>query len=518
MIDTNDSEFLSRIEDKELLSKVCDAKKVAALFKEGDILGISGFTPCGYPKITIHELAERMKETPFQVDIWTGASTGSQIDSELIAVNGVRLRMPYQTNHDVMRAINKGEVKYFDLHLSQVAQQVREGFFANYKGERVTGPDYAIIEACKIINDNGQVGIVTTTAIGNSPVFVTQAKKVIIEINTTQPVQLDGMADIYEVPNPPYRKPIEITSAGDRIGKTYIPVDPEKIIAIVPCDMPDVTRPLSPLDDVAIAMGNNLVEFLTNEVKQGRLPKNLLPLQSGVGNVANAVINGLVNSDFTNLSVYTEVIQDGMFDLIDKDKIDMISGTSLSPSPEGLIRFYNNIEKYSKKIILRPQEISNNGEVIRRLGIIAMNTALEMDIYGHVNSTHVSGTNMMNGIGGSGDFSRNCALSCVFCHSTIKNGTISAVVPFCTHIDHTEHETHVFISENGVADVRGLCPKDRAKAIINNVAHPMYRDQLMDYYERACVACGNSQTPHILSEAFSFHESLAKNGTMLFKK
>lgn len=518
MIDVNDSEFLSRIEDKGLLSKVCDAKKAAAMIQPGDILGISGFTPCGYPKITLHELAERMKEIPFQVDIWTGASTGSQIDTELVAVNGVRNRMPYQTNANLRKAINTGQINYFDLHLSHVAQQIREGFFTNVKGEHVTGPDYAIVEACKIVNKDGKVGIVPTTAIGNSPVFVSQGRKVIIEVNVTQPVALEGMADIYEVENPPFRKPIPIVKAGDRIGTTYIPVDPDKIAAIVPCDLPDVTRSLAPLDDDAERMGNNLVDFLKNEVKHGRLPENLLPLQSGVGNVANAVINGLVHSDFKNLSVYTEVIQDGMFDLIDEGKIDMISGTSLSPSPDGLKRFYANIDKYSKKIILRPQEISNNGEVARRIGVIAMNTALEMDIYGHVNSTHVTGTKLMNGIGGSGDFARNGALSCFFCHSVAKGGKISAVVPMCSHIDHTEHDTHVFISEQGVADVRGLSPKERAKVIISNVAHPSYRDQLMDYYERAVAACGRSQTPHILAEAFRFHQSLAETGDMHFKK
>ena len=345
MIDINDSEFLSRIEPKELLDKVCDGKTAAAMIQPGDILGISGFTPCGYPKITMHELAERMKQTPFQVDIWTGASTGSQIDGELVEVNGIRNRMPYQTNGTLRKAINAGQINYFDLHLSHVAQQIREGFFTNVKGEHVTGPDFAVIEACKIVKRDGEIGIVTTTAIGNSPVFVSQGKKVIIEVNTTQPVALDGMADIYEVANPPHRVPIPIVKAGDRIGKTYIPVDPAKIVAIVPCDLPDVTRALAPLDDDAERMGNNLVDFLKNEVKHGRLPENLLPLQSGVGNVANAVINGLVHSDFKNLSVYTEVIQDGMFDLIDEGKIDMISGTSLSPSPDGLKRFYANIEK-----------------------------------------------------------------------------------------------------------------------------------------------------------------------------
>lgn len=508
MIDTNDSEFLSRIEDKSLLSKVCSAEAAAAMINPGDALGISGFTPCGYPKITIKKLAERIKKEHFQVDIWTGASTGAEIDKDLVEIDGVRNRMPYQTNAILRKAINAGQVNYFDLHLSHVAQQIREGFFDKM-------PDVALIEVCKITKEGH---LVPTTAIGNSPVFAQTAKKIIVEVNTTQPEELEGMADIYGLPNPPHRQPIPITSAGDRIGKPYIEVDPDKIVAVVPCDMPDVTRTLAPLDGDAEAMGNNLVEFLTNEVKQGRLPENLLPLQSGVGNVANAVIHGLVESNFKNLSVYTEVIQDGMFDLIDRDKIDMISGTSLSPSPEGLKRFYNNISEYRKKIILRPQEISNNAEVIRRIGVIGMNTALEMDIYGHVNSTHIMGTKMMNGIGGSGDFARNAALSCFFCHSTTKHGDISAIVPMCSHVDHTEHDTHVFISEQGIADVRGLSPKERAKVIINNVAHPDYRDALMDYYERACAACAESQTPHILKEAFSFHVRLQETGSMKIKK
>ena len=507
MIDTNDSEFLSRIEDKGLLSKVCDAKTAAKMFNPGDIIGISGFTPCGYPKITMHELAERMKETPFQVDIWTGASTGSQIDTELVAVNGIRNRMPYQTNANLRKAINAGKVNYYDLHLSHVAQQVRAGFFTNVKGEHVTGPDFAVVEVCKI-GPNGE--LYPTTAIGNSPVYVDTAKKVIVEVNTTQPLDLVGMADIYMRKNPPFCEPIPILHAGDRVGTPYIPCDPSKIVAIVPCDMPDVTRALAPLDDDAEAMGNNLVDFLKNEVKHGRLPENLLPLQSGVGNVANAVIHGLVESDFQNLSVYTEVIQDGMFDLIDKDKIDMISGTSLSPSPDGLKRFYANIQKYNKKIVLRPQEISNNPEVARRLGLVAINTALEADIFGNINSTHVSGTRMMNGIGGSGDFTRSAMLSIFTTPSTAKEGKISAFVPMVSHLDHSEHSVKIIITEYGVADLRGKSPIQRARCIIDNCVHPDYKPLLEEY-----LAMGiKGHTPQNLKCCFAFHEELAASGDM----
>ena len=281
MVDINNAEFLARIEDKSLLSKVCDAKKAAEFFKDGDAVGISGFTPSGYPKITMHELAQRMLKTPFKIDVWGGASTGSQIDEEIVEAGGMNMRIPYQTGNAIRSAINKGAVKFADIHLSHVAQQVRAGFYAGKNG-----PDVAVIEACKITKD----GIYPTTAIGNSPVFVSTAKKVIVEINISQPLELAGMADIFELPNAPHRKPIPLTKASDRLGTPFIPVDPAKIVAIVPCDLPDVTREFSPLDEASINMGKNLVEFLKNEVKLGRLPANHLPLQSGVGNVANALI------------------------------------------------------------------------------------------------------------------------------------------------------------------------------------------------------------------------------------
>ena len=216
----------------------------------------------------MHELAERMKADTVPGRCLDGCF--HRFPDRYRTGGSKRYQKPYdpiRQNANLRKAINAGQINYFDLHLSHVAQQIREGFFTNVKGEHVTGPDFAVIEACKIVKRDGEIGIVPTTAIGNSPVFVSQGKKVIIEVNTTQPVALDGMADIYEVANPPHRVPIPIVKAGDRIGKTYIPVDPAKIVAIVPCDLPDVTRALAPLDDDAEKMGNNLVDFLKNEVK-----------------------------------------------------------------------------------------------------------------------------------------------------------------------------------------------------------------------------------------------------------
>ena len=500
----------SRVHCEAAMAKVTTAEAAAALIKDGMNIGVSGFTPSGYPKAVPLALAERAKTDPLKINLWTGASVGPEIDSVLTNAGVVARRLPYQTNNDLRKAINNGSVQYTDLHLSHVAQMARYGFMFGRHDV-----DIAIIEAC-IIKDlgNGQIGIVPTTSMGNSSSWVQSAKQVIIEVNVTQPVALEGMHDSYVPMDPPNRQPIPLVKPEDRIGTTYIPCDLCKVAAIVPCDITDKVRPLGEIDDEAKAMGENLVAFFKQEVAERRLPKNLLPLQSGVGSVANAVINGLVNSDFEDLTVFTEVIQDGMFDLIDAGKLRVCSGTALSPSPDCLKKFYTNVENYKKYIVLRPQEVANSPELARRIGVIAMNTAIEVDIYGNVNSTHIAGTKLMNGIGGSGDYARNGYLTVFFTTSLAKGGAISSVVPFCSHVDHTEHDVDVIVSERGVADLRGLSPKERALVIIDKVANPKYQPLLKDYFERACKECGNSQTPHILSEALSFHDRFVKTGTM----
>lgn len=490
--------------------KVMSAEAATDFIHNGDNLGVSGFTPSGYPKAVPLALSERYKGTDFKVNVWTGASVGPEIDQAMVEAGIMDRRLPYQTNGTLRKAINEGKVKYADIHLSHMAQMVRYGFMANRKGV-----DVAIVEVCKI-NDlgDGKVGLIPTTSMGNSSSYVAGAKKVIVEVNTSQPVGLEGMHDSYVPLDPPYRKPIPIERPEDRIGTPYIPCELDKIVAVVPCDITDKVRPLGEIDEDAKHMGENLVAFFKKEVAEGRLPKNLLPLQSGVGSVANAVINGLVNSDFEDLTVYTEVIQDGMFDLIDAGKLRVASGTALTPSPECQKKFYENLDHYKPYLILRSQEISNSPEVARRIGVIAMNTAIEVDIYGNVNSTHICGTKLMNGVGGSGDFARNGYLTVFFTNSLAKGGKISSVVPFCSHIDHATLDVDVIVSERGVADLRGLTPKEKAPIIIDQIANPKYQPMLLDYFHRACEACGNSQTPHLLEEAFDFHNRFNKTGTM----
>lgn len=496
-------DIAARIRNQNYLSKVMTPEEAATLIHPGDVVAVSGFTPAGYPKEVPLALAKRMEKEPFQITLYAGASLGDEIDGALARAHGISRRLAYQTNKDLRRQVNDGSVAYADYHVSVFAQLIRQDF--------IRRPDVVIVEAVAITEEGN---LIPATSIGTTPAMIAACNKVIVELNVTQPLSLEGMHDVYEVANPPAREPIPICHAGDRIGKTWITCGWDKIAAIVGSDIPDAPRSFKPVDENGQRMGDHLLAFFREEVRHGRLPKNLLPLQSGVGSVANAVIQGLIQSEFEHLSIYTEVLQDGMLKLIDSGKADAVSTASISASPAGLKHFYDHIDTYRKKIVIRPQEISNNPEVIRRLGVISMNTAVEFDIYGQVNSTHLYGTRMLNGIGGSGDYARAGYLTIFFTGSTAKDGAISSVVPMCSHVDHPEHDVDILCTEQGLADLRGLSPVERARTIIANCAHPDYKDQLTDYLDRAIAATQGDHEPHILAEALSWHERFKKTGSM----
>ncbi len=481
---------------------IMSAEEAATLIKDGMTLGVSGFTPSDDPKVVPLALAERAKQgDPFKINIFSGAAVGI-IDSELAKSGAVRKRLPFCHNDNIRELINTGKVEYIDMHLSNSVQYVNYGFLPKI--------DIALVEVLAVTEDGD---LIPSIAVGNTACFVQSAENVIVEIAMKKPLQMEGMHDVVLLNNPPNRKPIEIRGADDRIGNTVITCGWEKIKAIVLSEMPDRPHKMTPIDDISKKIAKHIVTFIEGEVKAGRLNMPLPPIQSGLGNVANAVLKELKDSNLNNLTAYTEVIQDGMLDLIESGKMNFASATCCTLSEDGYNRLFENIDFFRKKIVLRPEEISNNPEIIRRLGVIAINTAIEADIYGNVNSSHIMGSRIMNGIGGSGDFSRNAAITIFTTPSTAKNGDISSIVPMVSHVDHTEHEVMVLVTEFGYADLRGLAPKERAVKIIENCAHPDYRDKLMDYFIRACEK-QPCQTPHILKEALSWHVRFEESGTM----
>lgn len=502
--------YMSRVSCEILSKKITTAQKAAEFVKHGDNVGMSGFTGAGYPKELPRALAERMKQAhakgePFQIGLWTGASTASDADGVLAEVHGISKRLPYNSDPTLRALINAGEVDYVDAHLSNSAQHMWYGFYGNL--------DIAIVEVTAILNDGL---LVPSSSVGNNKTWLEHAEKIILEVNHWQPRELEGFHDIvYGSERPPHRKPIQLTRPMERLGEPYFRIDTSKVVAVVETNSPDRNADFSPPNEESEAIAEHLLDFLRHEVKAGRVPPELLPLQSGVGNVANAVLAGLGKSEFNNLVAYTEVLQDAMLDLLDDGTLKAASSTSFGLSDSGLKKFNENIDRYKGKILLRTEGMSNSPEIIRRLGLLSMNGMIEADIYGNVNSTHLMGSAVMNGIGGSGDFARNAFLNFFLSPSTAKNGAISTIVPMVSHVDHTEHDVQVIVTEQGLADLRGLAPKSRAEKIINNCAHPNYKDRLLDYFERAKAERPKAQhTPHLLSEALSWHDVFIETGHM----
>ena len=492
---------LERIRRSDLHNKVMSAQQASLFIKDGMTVGMSGFTRAGEAKAVPRALAERVRENPMKINLMTGASLGNDLDKLLTESGALARRMPFQVDSTLRKAINNGEVMFIDQHLSETVEQLRN--------HQLTMPDVAVIEAVAITEEGH---IVPTTSVGNSASFAIFAKQVIVEINMLHQPELEGLHDIYIPSYRPTRTPVPLVKVDDRIGSTAIPIDPAKIVGIVFTNQSDSFSTVTDPDADTAAIARHLVNFFKEEVAQQRMPANLGPLQAGIGNIANAVMMGLLDSDFKDLTMYSEVLQDSTFDLIDAGKLDFASGCSIILSDRCNAQVFNNLEKYRDKLVLRPQEMSNHPEIVRRLGIIAINTALEFDIYGNVNSTHVCGTKMMNGIGGSGDFARNAHVSVFVTKSIAKGGAISSVVPMVSHVDHTEHDVDILVTEQGLADLRGLAPRERAIEVIKHCVHPDYRNAMLDYYERACVRGGH--TPHILEEAFSWHTRLEQQGTM----
>ena len=495
-----------RTASKHLASKVMTADEAAEFVNHGDTVGMSGFTGAAYPKALPTAIANRAKQAhekgnEFTINLITGASTAPDCDGVLAEADAINYRMPYQSDPEMRGKINSGEMKYQDIHLSHSGLQVEQGFFGEL--------DVTVVEVTRITEEGH---LIPSSGVGNNLECIAAAKKLIIEVNFWQSLDLEGMADVYRVPHLPNRTPIPINNVGDRIGETFIQIDTDKVVAVVETDAPDRNSPFKPFDETSKQIAGHFLDFLEGEVQAGRLTYDGYIMQSGVGNVPNAVMAGLLDSKFENIQAYTEVVQDGMLDLIDAGKMTVASATSFALSPEYAEKMNREASKYRNHLVLRPLQISNNPEVIRRMGLISSNGMIEADIYGNVNSTHVAGTRIMNGIGGSGDFTRNAFASTFISPSIAKGDAISAVVPFASHIDHTEHDAMVIITEYGYADLRGLSPRERVPKMIA-VAHPEYRPLLEEYFERARKN-KFQHTPHDLRTALSFHTNFDETGSM----
>lgn len=485
--------YEDRILAPQLREKVMSAEEAAELIKSGMVLGYSGFA-MGFPKAV--PLAIYAKGEARDLTVLCGAAPTSEVFAQTGASGCVSRFYGFQFVKETREAIAKGKMQFGDVHLGQFADKIRKGYYGKV--------DYAIIE-CMQINEDG--GLVPTLSAGIVNALVQCAEKVIVEVNEAVPLELVGIHDFGDDPS------VTLTGMTDRMGEHFLPCPFEKIAAIVMTDIDDKHGAFRGTNELYSSMAHNVVSCLRHDIETGRLPENFT-LQVGTGGVANAVLLGLKEGGFTNLNMFTEVLTDSALDFIENGVFNNVTTTCLDVSAEALKNVVKNPAFYKEKIIIRPLDVTNSPRRIGDMGLVAMNTAVEADIYGNVNSTHVMGVSMLNGIGGSNDFSRSAHLSVFITPSTAKDGAISSIVPMVTHVDSSEHDTDIIVTEYGYADLRGLTPKERAKAIIDNCAHPDYRPQLHKYFDEAVALCGPCQTPHNLAEAFSWHLRYLQTGSM----
>lgn len=502
-----------RIKCSGLKDRIISAEQAARIIEPGMTVAIPHFNNLDSPVCIERALLERVKASgeKMELNVISTANCHPLVDTEWARAGMIKRRMDFVGDPSIRYLLNTpGEVEFQDPHLSHVTEQIKHGWYGDI--------DVAIVSIAGITEDGG---LLPSVCEGFVPTVLKAAKKVLLEINANSSEKMHLLHDVYSIDKLPIREPVAIKRVYDRIGTDHYECDLRKICGIVLSQEPlyyPAQFKIAEEDPRIDSMAGYFVDFLKQEVDAGRMPPNLLPLQIGAGAIADAVL-GKMGDSFHDLEIYTEGLMQKGIELLDQGVVKAASTGGFGGTPETVKYILDHVEDYVGKLIIRPAEVTNHPEVIRRLGLIAMNNMIEADIYGNVNSTNVLGTKMVSGIGGSCDFSRNAYLTVFFSLSTAKNGDISCIVPFCSHIDSTEHDVNVIVTEYGVADLRNRSPRERVPEMIK-IAHPDFRPMLQDYYDRAVKLCGPgaAHTPHIMEEALSWHARARNTGSMKMQK
>lgn len=464
----NEQPIQSRIHDDVPL---VDAEMAAASIADNATILTSGFGSVGYPKELPMALADSGRD--LSQTLVSSGNVGEEIDVHLVESGAIDRRFSYQSSGAAREATNRREIAFSDRNVSEIGDEVQHGGLVE--------PDVAVVEAVAV----GEDWFVPSTSIGQVPAFVGDADRLLIELNHRQPLKLQALHDIYRPDAPPNRDPIPLNEPGERIGESCVEFDASKLEGVVETDVSDSTYTFRAPTDADLGIAANLGEFLEAEMERASVFDEVVNLQFGVGSLGNTLMAELKELDFADRDVvyFGELIQDGLLDMLDEGRLESASATSMALTEEGQERLFRDIERYAEDVVLRPADVSNHPGVIDQFGVVGVNSAVEVDIYGNVNSTHVSGEQMINEIGGSADFNRNSLITICALPSTLQGGDVSRVVPITFHVDHTEHDVDVFVTEQGVADVCGCAPIERAELIINQCAHLEFVPELRSYLE-----------------------------------
>jgi len=485
-----------------LKNRITSAAEASEIIMDGMTVAMSGYAMAGYPKAIPEELVRRKNEgLKLTINLITGANV-PWLDELLGASEIIKGRVPMCASKVLSSQVNSHKVRYVEQQMCKMPRLLRSHIFGNI--------DVFVVEALAVTEE----GLIPTTSVGLTNYLMEAANEIIVEINTAQPEILFGMHDVY-IPKPsPATEPIPLTSCRDRIGSTFIPVNMSKIKYIVETDKPEYEEQLTTYTLESRKTAENLFSFLKKEyhTKSGGV---IPPIQLGFGNIADSVADLLQTSEFTNLQFFCGGISENILKLLESGKASGISTGGITMS-ENAGKILEQVSNVREKLILRNGDMINNAEIIGRLGVIALNTGIEIDIYGNVNSSHIGGNNVVNGIGGGANFAQNAGLSVMLISSVSKGGAISNIVPMVSHQDICEHDIDIVITENGYADIRGLDDLQRAESIISNCAAEQYQQQLLDYFYTSKKLGGHHpQNPQM---AIGWYARLKETGSMLEKQ
>ncbi len=410
----------------------------------------------------------------YDLTLLTGGATTARFEAAVASV-GIRRRFPYLSG-PARKAVNEGTVEFFDTRIGEFPEFVRRGYFTG--GQPI---DVAVIEATAI-DERGR--ITPSLSLDALPAFADASRRLIVELNERKP-DLTGLHDIYRV-----RAGVAVPIRGvrDRVGRPYVEVPISKIAAIVLTDRPEEpSAAYSPPVPADRGIAQTVAAFLEKELASKAWTR--FTLQLGAGPVAAALLDAL---SFRKLDIWTEGIPSRWTEALG-DKVRGISSTAmyLLPGDERVLdEAFQHLAKLRRDVVLRPYDVSNSLEVIGRLGVVTVQQAIEVDVFGGANTSHI-GSEVHNGVGGSPDFDRAARLVVVVLPSTASGGRFSRIVPLLASPDIPRQDVDVLVTDQGWADLRGLSARERAEAIIDRCSHPTFRDRLEEYWRSAKAKGGH---------------------------
>jgi succinyl-CoA:acetate CoA-transferase len=480
-------------------TRVSTAEEAAALIGDGMTVAMSGYAMAGYPKAVVEALVQRKENAE---DLSFALITGANVpwlDEKLGAAELVSRRAPMVASRTLAAQANNGSLRYVEQQMSKMPRLLRNRSFGDI--------DIAVVEALGFDEDGA---LIPTSSSGMTHYLMDAAAAIVVEINSAQPEVLRDLHDVYIPAAAPNTEPIPLVRTNQRIGRSGIPVDHKKIRHIVETDIPERMGPQPSGTAVTKSIADHLFNFLELEVHKTR---HLPPIQTGFGSIADSIADAFHQSSFRDLQFFCGGITEPVLELLASGKATALSTGGLGMS-ERVEQILNDTPNLRDHLVIRNGDITNNAEVIGRLGLVALNTGIEIDVYGNVNSSHIAGSRVVNGIGGGASFAQNAGLSVVLIPSVAKGGAISNIVPMVSHQDIGEHDVDVVVTEHGIADLRGLDDGERADAIATRCSSDAYREQLTTYLRTAREQCGGHH-PQLPEAAFGWYRRLKEEGTML---